>query len=101
MLTHIHIRNYAIIDEVDLEFRSGLTVLSGETGAGKSIVVDALSLTLGDRADATCVRHGADKADITAGFDVSANATVAQWLDDKEMDAGVTAKHLQPIFENY
>ncbi len=88
MLTHIHIRNYAIIDEVDLEFRSGLTVLSGETGAGKSIVVDALSLTLGDRADATCVRHGADKADITAGFDVSANATVAQWLDDKEMDAG-------------
>ena len=61
MLSHIHIRDFAIVDELDLEFGAGMTVLTGETGAGKSILLDALGLTLGDRADSTTVRHGAER----------------------------------------
>ena len=87
MLTHIHIRNFAVIDEVDLELGTGLTVLTGETGAGKSIVVDALGLALGDRADATIIRHGAAKAEITVGFEIQENEAVARWLGDQEMGA--------------
>lgn len=87
MLAHIHIRNFAVIDEVDLELGSGLTVLTGETGAGKSIVVDALGLALGDRADASIIRHGADKAEITVGFDIQTNETVTRWLADQAMEA--------------
>ncbi len=58
MLTYLQIRNFAVIDEVELELDRGLTVLTGETGAGKSILVDALGLALGDRAEASAVRHG-------------------------------------------
>ena len=87
MLTHIHIRNFAVIDEVDLELGAGLTVLTGGTGAGKSIVVDALSLALGDRADASIIRHGAEKAEITVGFETQQNEAVGRWLRDQEMEA--------------
>jgi len=87
MLLHIRVRNYAIIDEVDLELGGGLTVLTGETGAGKSILVDALGLVLGDRADATAVRHGAERAEITATFDLSDRPEACCWLEDQEMDA--------------
>src|SRR5215471_19339212 len=62
MLTHLQIRDFAIIDAVELELRSGLTVLTGETGAGKSIVVDALQLLAGGRAGAEVVRHGAHRS---------------------------------------
>ena len=70
MLTHLQIRDFAIIDGVELELRPGLTVLTGETGAGKSIVVDALQLLAGGRAGAEVVRHGAERAEIAATFDM-------------------------------
>ena len=87
MLTHIRIRNFAIIDHLDLEFKDGLTALTGETGAGKSILLGALGLLLGDRADSDSVRAGASKAEISAEFDISALDHVQNWLKDKELDA--------------
>lgn len=87
MLTHIHIRNFAIIDELDLDLSAGMTALTGETGAGKSIVVDALGLVLGDRADSAVVRHGAAKADISVTFDVSALSAAREWLEQNDLEA--------------
>lgn len=87
MLHQVRVRDYAIIDEVELELEPGMTVLTGETGAGKSILVDALGLVLGDRADASAVRHGADRAEITAAFDLSDMPDVARWLVEQDMDA--------------
>jgi len=87
MLQQVRVRNYAIIDEVELELDGGMTVLTGETGAGKSILVDALGLVLGDRADASAVRHGAERAEITAAFDLVDRREVVEWLADQDMDA--------------
>jgi len=87
MLNHIRIRNFAIIDHLDLEFTSGLTALTGETGAGKSILLGALGLLLGDRADSDSVRSGSSKAEISAEFDISKLENVQQWLKQKELDA--------------
>ncbi len=87
MLHQIRVRDYAIIDEVELELDPGMTVLTGETGAGKSILVDALGMVLGDRADATAVRHGSERAEITATFDLSDMPEVARWLVEQDMDA--------------
>jgi DNA repair protein RecN (Recombination protein N) len=88
MLTQIQVRNYAVVDEVELDLDAGLTVLTGETGAGKSILVDALGLVLGDRADSTVIRHGADRAEITAVFETRHNPEVVAWLSDQDLDAG-------------
>ena len=71
MLNHISIRDFAIIEKLDLTLSTGLTVLTGETGAGKSIVVDALSLVLGERADPSMIRHGAEQSDISADFELA------------------------------
>ena len=68
MLRHLSIRDFVIVAELDLEFDRGFTVFSGETGAGKSILIDALALALGARADADVVRTGTSRADITAEF---------------------------------
>ena len=85
MLLSLHIRDFAIIDELEIELRPGMTALTGETGAGKSILLDALGLLLGDRADAGAVRHGARRADISASFDVSALETARSWLAAQEL----------------
>ena len=87
MLTHIHIRNFAIIDRLDLELKPGMCVLTGETGAGKSIIVDALGLVLGDRADSTTVRHGAMKADISIVIDISDLPSTYAWLTEHDIDS--------------
>lgn len=80
MLTHIHIRDFAIIDTLDLDLHTGLTALTGETGAGKSILLDAIGLVLGDKADSQTVRHGADKTDITVSIDISQTPSARTWL---------------------
>jgi DNA repair protein RecN (Recombination protein N) len=87
MLTHIHIRDFTIIDHLDLELKPGMCVLTGETGAGKSIIVEALGLVLGDRADSTTVRHGAMKADISVVIDISDLPTAYAWLAEHGIDA--------------
>lgn len=86
MLTSIAISNFAIVESLELEFRTGMTVISGETGAGKSIMVDALSLCLGDRTDAAVVRHGEKKADISASFDIQAYPHVQKWLEERDLE---------------
>jgi DNA repair protein RecN (Recombination protein N) len=72
MLTELRVENYAVIDSVVIEFASGLNLLTGETGAGKSILIDALALLLGEKASAEVIRHGTDKAVVSAVFDLSA-----------------------------
>ena len=87
MLTTIQIDNFAIIDHLEVDFHAGMTVLTGETGAGKSILIDALSLVLGVRADATVVRNGCKQADISASFTINKLPAVGQWLIENELDA--------------
>ena len=87
MLSHIHLKNFAIIETLDLELKSGMTALTGETGAGKSILVDAIGLVLGDRADSGVVRHGADKAEITLSIDIEKLPSAEHWLAEQDLDA--------------
>lgn len=88
MLTHLHISNFAIVPELNLEFRTGFTAITGETGAGKSILVDALGLLLGDRSDSTWVSPGAERADLSAEFSVEHNTAAREWLTESELSAG-------------
>jgi DNA repair protein RecN (Recombination protein N) len=88
MLTYLQIRDFAIIDAIELELRPGLTVLTGETGAGKSILVDALQLLAGGRAGAEVVRHGSERAEITGTFDLSKTPReLKQWLEEQSIVA--------------
>lgn len=82
MLAHLSIRNYLLVESVELDFAPGLTVLTGETGAGKSILVDALALALGDRAEGGVVRSGASRAEITAEFSIEGLPHLTAWLDE-------------------
>lgn len=86
MLTSLQVRNFAIIDQVDVVFASGMTVLTGETGAGKSILVDALALVLGERGSAGLVREGAERAEICAEFDISKHKPASAWLAEQALD---------------
>jgi len=86
MLKSISIRNYAIIDAADTEFETGLNIITGETGAGKSILIDALSLILGERASTETVRKGADKAIVEGVFAVASNKNVKNLLEKNELD---------------
>ena len=85
MLNNLHIQDFAIAPELDVDFDQGFTVITGETGAGKSILVDALGLLLGDRSDASWVRAGAERADLSAEFSVSGNEAARRWLEDAEL----------------
>ena len=80
MLTTLSIREVVLIGRLDLSFHAGLCVLTGETGSGKSILLDALGLALGMRAEARLVRHGADQASVTAVFDLGLGHTVLETL---------------------
>jgi DNA repair protein RecN (Recombination protein N) len=86
MLRHIHVRNFAIIDSVQLELEGGLTVMTGETGAGKSILVDALGLLLGDRAGAEVIRPGADRAELEALFTLENQPQAQAKLQELALD---------------
>ncbi len=85
MLSHIHIQNYTIVETLDMEFGAGMTVITGETGAGKSIMLDALGLCLGDRADPKAVRHGCERAEITATFDLRDTPAAREWLHGRDL----------------
>ena len=86
MLLNLQVRDFAIIDRIDIEFEAGMTVLTGETGAGKSILVDALGLVLGERGSAQLVRDGARRAEFAAEFDVADVASARAWLEEHTLD---------------
>src|SRR5580698_9549812 len=90
MLRRLAIRDYVIVDRLELEFASGFTALTGETGAGKSILIGALSLVLGERADTSAVRPGAERAEIEAEFEL-AEPRLEAWLGNNDLagDPGV------------
>ncbi len=88
MLSQITISDYAIVSSLEMEFTSGLTVITGETGAGKSIMLDALGLCLGDRADSKAVRPNCERAEISASFDITAIGTAQEWLKERDLHCG-------------
>ncbi len=88
MLTQIHIRDLAIVSALELELGTGLSALTGETGAGKSILIDALGLALGERADNSMIRSGCDKAEITAVFNIAGDREILEWLREHALDSG-------------
>ena len=83
MLKHLHIRNLAVIEEVEIGFEPGMTVCTGETGAGKSIIVDALGLVLGDQADSSVIRADTEAAEITAIFSITQDADITKKLEEQ------------------
>ena len=86
MLTSLQIRDFAIVDRISVEFEPGMTVLTGETGAGKSILVDAVGLILGERGGSQLVRSGAKRAEFSAEFDISVLPAVREWLETHALD---------------
>jgi len=86
MLTHLSIKNFAIIEQQTLEFDTGTTVITGKTGAGKSMIISALALILGKRADTGVIHHDSDRCDINASFDIKHNQPAQQWLDEHELN---------------
>lgn len=86
MLTNLTLQNFALADQLNIELAGGFNVLTGETGAGKSLLLDALSVCLGERTDVAHVRFGTDKADVTASFDYQDNDPIDLWLRERELD---------------
>jgi len=87
MLLNLAIQGYAVVDRLEVDLHPGMTSITGETGAGKSIMLDALGLCVGDRADPKAVRPGAARTDIAASFDVSQNTRARVWLAERDLDA--------------
>ncbi|MDY6994080.1 MAG: AAA family ATPase, partial [Pseudomonadota bacterium] len=83
MLQSLHIKNFAIVTQLELQIPQGLTIISGETGAGKSILIDALGLVLGERADSQAVRQGCSYAQVSASFSIS--SVVLEWLQQHHL----------------
>ncbi len=86
MLTQITVQDLVIVSRLELELMSGMTALTGETGAGKSILIDALGLTLGDKADASLIRGDCERAEISVGFDVTNNPPAQAWLAEQAFE---------------
>jgi len=86
MLSQLSVKNLAVVEELDLAFSSGMSAVTGETGAGKSILLQALSLTLGRRGDSTLVRHGKDKAEVSAVFDVINHQKIQDYLEEQSLE---------------
>ena len=80
MLVQLTVQDFAVVEYADVEFGPGMTCLTGETGAGKSLLIDALSLALGSRSDNTLIRQGKNRADVTAVFDTAALQKANCWL---------------------
>src|SRR5260370_11265911 len=91
MLARLSIRDIVLIERLDIEFFRGLAVLTGETGAGKSILLDAFALALGGRGDAGLVRHGVEQGQVTAVFDVPKNHPASKILSDNGLDEASSA----------
>ena len=85
MLTQLYIKNFALIDELDMDFRSGFSVITGETGAGKSIILGALGLVMGQRADVKSIKHGAEKCTVEAHFNI-AHYGLEPFFESNELD---------------
>lgn len=86
MLKHLQIQNYALIEKLEIDFEQGLNIITGETGAGKSIIIDALSLILGERTDTAAIRKNSDKAIVEGTFDVSQNKNIKQFIKENDID---------------
>lgn len=97
MLTHLTLINFALADHLAIDIDQGFNVLTGETGAGKSLLLDALSASLGERTDTNYVRYGADKADITAVFSYAQHSPEAAWLQQHELDDDSGEIHLRRV----
>ena len=87
MLINLSIQDYAVVDQLEVDLEAGMTCITGETGAGKSIMLDALGLCIGDRADSRAIRPGAPRTDIAACFDVSQNTRAQVWLSERDLEA--------------
>ena len=97
MLTHLTLINFALADHLAIDIEPGFNVLTGETGAGKSLLLDALSACLGERTDSHTVRYGADKADVTAIFTYQPDSPEAQWLNHHELEDDSGEIHLRRV----
>tara|TARA_B100000470_G_scaffold86676_2_gene66848 strand:+ start:21742 stop:23403 length:1662 start_codon:yes stop_codon:yes gene_type:complete len=86
MLEHLNIKNLVVVEELNIEFKFGMTVITGETGAGKSILIQALKIVAGGRSDASLVRNGAAKAEITASFSVRSNTKLKSYLESQDLE---------------
>ena len=99
MLKFLGIRDFVIVESLELDFAAGFTALTGETGAGKSILIDALSLALGERGDADMVRNGCERAEISAEFDTSRLPQLQTWLREQELQGDADACLLRRVLD--
>ncbi len=88
MIINLAIQDYAVVDQLEIDLHAGMTCITGETGAGKSIMLDALGLCVGDRADSRAIRPGAPRTNISASFDISHNTRAQLWLTERDLEAG-------------
>lgn len=100
MLLALSIKNFAIIEQISLDFQTGMTVLTGETGAGKSIIIDAMNMMLGARATTEAIRHGADKAEIEGFFSLEEGSAIVQLLEEQGIEVDSDLIIRREIFQN-